>query len=41
MAGDEVDRWSPLTDRMSLIVQQLAEQGYFYDGSSHSIIEPP
>lgn len=37
LAGDEVVRWNTLTDRMSLILQRLAEQGYIYDRATKTI----
>lgn len=37
VAGDEVARWNPITDRMSLIVQRLAEQGYVYDKTTKTM----
>ena len=40
LAGDEDSGWNPVTDRMMLIVQRLAEQGYFYDSVRNVIIEP-
>lgn len=37
VAGNEVARWNILTDRMWLIVQRLAEQGYVYDKAFQAI----
>jgi hypothetical protein len=39
LAGDEVARWNRLTDRMSMIVQRLAEQGIVYDRATTKMID--